>query len=161
MLQRRLFLLLLALLVATPALAQERPLRERVQAKLDSLHAAGRFGGATVGIALADGSTLAFAVGESDTTRNLKMQPHDRMLAGSVGKTFFGALAMQLVHEGRIALDDPLSKYLGAEPWWRAADGRVRLPNGADITLRMLMNHTSGIVRYEFNPAFTAEVTKD
>ena len=161
MLQRRLFILLLALLVASPALAQDAPLRARVQAKLDSLHAAGRFGGATVGIALADGSTLAFAVGESDTTRNLKMQPNDRMLAGSVGKTFFGALALQLVHEGRIALDDPLSKYLGAEPWWRAADGRVRLPNGADITLRMLMNHTSGIVRYEFNPAFTAEVTKD
>jgi D-alanyl-D-alanine carboxypeptidase len=161
MLQRRLFILLLALLVASPALAQDAPLRARVQAKLDSLHAAGRFGGATVGIALADGSTLAFAVGESDTTRNLKMQPHDRMLAGSVGKTFFGALALQLAHEGRISLDDPLSKYLGAEPWWRTADGRVRLPNGADITLRMLMNHTSGIVRYEFNPAFTAEVTKD
>jgi D-alanyl-D-alanine carboxypeptidase len=161
MLLRRTFVALLALLLAAPLSAQDNTLRARIQAKLDSLHAAGRFGGATVGIALADGSTLAFAVGESDTLRNVKMQPRDRMLAGSVGKTFFGALALQLVHEGRFSLDDPLSKYLGSESWWKTADGRARLPNGNDITLRMLMNHTSGIVRYEFNPAFTAEVTKD
>ena len=70
----------------------------------------------------------------------------DRMLAGSVGKMFFGARAMQLVKEGKIALDDPLSKYLGSEIWWKGADGTVRLPNGADITLRMLMNHTSAMV---------------
>jgi D-alanyl-D-alanine carboxypeptidase len=89
------------------------------------------------------------------------MRPHDRMLAGSVGKTFFGALALQLVHQGIIALDDPLAKYLGSEPWWTGTDGHARLPNGNDITLRMLMSHTSGIVRYEFNPAFTAEVTRD
>jgi len=74
------------------------------------------------------------------------------MLAGSVGKTFFGAVAMQLVSEGRIALDDPISKYLGAEPWFS------RLPNGPDITIRMLMNHTSGLVRYEFDDAFTRAV---
>jgi D-alanyl-D-alanine carboxypeptidase len=149
---------------ASSAAAQAAPheaLRARLQLKLDSLHAAGRFGGATAGVVLKDGTSFALAVGESDTIANVAMRPGDRMLAGSVGKTFFAALALQLVHEGRISLDDRLEKYLGDESWWRAADGRVRLPNGADITLRMLMNHTSGIVRYEFNPAFTAEVTRD
>lgn len=133
----------------------------RVQALLDSVHAGGRFAGATAAFVLRDGSGAALAVGESDSTRNVVMRPDDRMLAGSTGKTFFAALALQLVHEGRFALDDPLAKHLGDEPWWKDAAGRTRLPNGDDITLRMLMNHTSGVVRYEFNPAFTAEVTKD
>jgi D-alanyl-D-alanine carboxypeptidase len=133
----------------------------RVQAALDSLHANGHFAGATAGIVFRDGSSVGLAVGEADSVAGVDMRPSDRMLAGSTGKTFFAALALQLVHEGRIALDDPLAKHLGSESWWKNASGRARLPNGDDITLRMLMNHTSGIVRYEFNPAFTGEVTKD
>jgi D-alanyl-D-alanine carboxypeptidase len=136
-------------------------LRARLQLALDSLHQAGRFAGATVGVVLRDGTSFGLAVGQSDTATDAAMRPTDRMLAGSVGKTFFGALALQLVHEGRLSLDDRLAQHLGSEPWWRDAAGRTRLPNGDDITLRMLMNHTSGVVRYEFNPAFTAAVTAD
>ncbi|HEX6135578.1 MAG TPA: serine hydrolase domain-containing protein [Longimicrobiales bacterium] len=151
--------------MATPLTAQTgtgpAAVRSRVQAVLDSLHAHGRFAGATAGVVLADGTSFGVAVGESDSVANVPMRPTDRMLAGSVGKTFFAALALQLVHEGRIALDDPLSKYLGSEPWWLDENGNARLPNGHDITLRMLMNHTSGIVRYEFDPDFTAEFTRD
>ncbi len=132
--------------VALPALEQ------RLQAALDSLHAAGSFPGATVGIALADGRVLAFATGWSDTIAQVRMRPSDRMLAGSTGKTFFGAVALQLVAEGRIGLDEPIAKYLGTEPWF------ARLPNGPDITIRMLMNHTSGLVRYEFDDAFVRAV---
>jgi D-alanyl-D-alanine carboxypeptidase len=147
-----------AILVGTPALsyAQTRSapavLEQRLQAKLDSLHAAGSFPGATVGVALADGSMLALAVGEADTMSHTRMRPDDMMLAGSTGKTFFGAVALQLVSEGRLSLDDPISRYLGSEPWFS------RLPNGPDITIRMLMNHTSGLVRYEFDDAFTQAV---
>jgi D-alanyl-D-alanine carboxypeptidase len=98
-------------------------IRARVQAVLDSVHSSGRFAGATAGVVLRDGSSLGFAVGESDTVAGIAMQPHDRMLAGSTGKTFFGALALQLAAEGSIALDDPLSKYLGTEPWWKDGTG--------------------------------------
>jgi D-alanyl-D-alanine carboxypeptidase len=59
------------------------------------------------------------------------------------------------VHEGRIALDEKVSTYLYAEPWY------ARLANGADVTVRQLMNHTSGIVRYEFKPEFTRALTAD
>jgi D-alanyl-D-alanine carboxypeptidase len=135
--------------------------RARVQLKLDSLHRAGRFAGATAGVALADGTSFGVAVGQADTAAAAAMRPHDRMLAGSTGKTFFAALTLQLVHEGRIGLDDRLAQHLGSEPWWHDAAGRARLPNGDSITLRMLMNHTSGVVRYEFNPAFMAAVTAD
>lgn len=135
--------------------APTEALQARLQAKLDSLHAAGSFPGATVGVALPDGRVIALATGLSDTASKRVMLPTDLMLAGSTGKTFFGAVAMQLIAEGRIGLDDPISKYLGDEPWFS------RLPNGPDITIRMLMNHTSGLVRYEFDDAFTLAVKAD
>jgi D-alanyl-D-alanine carboxypeptidase len=149
---------LLAQATATaPARAQARPDRAalvaRLQAKLDSVHAAGKFPGATVGIALADGSVIELATGQSDTARDLAMRTTDRMLSGSVGKTYFAAVALQLVAEGKLGLDDPISKHLGREPWF------ARLPNARDVTVRMLMNHTSGLVRYELNPRFLADLT--
>ena len=74
------------------------------------------------------------------------------MLAGSTGKTFFAAVAVQLIEAGQLDLDAPISKYLGNRPWFS------RLPNAHDITVRHLMNHTSGLVRYEMNPKFTADL---
>jgi D-alanyl-D-alanine carboxypeptidase len=135
--------------------ARTDALQARLQAVLDSLHGAGSFPGATVGIALSDGRTIALAVGLTDTARRTPMRPTDRMLAGSVGKTFVAAVALQLVQEGRLALDQPLSTYLGQEPWF------ARLPNAQALTVRMLMNHTSGIQRYEFKPDVTAILTRE
>lgn len=55
---------------------------------------------------------------------------------GSIGKQFVATAIMLLVEEGRLDLDDPISKYLQASPEaWKA------------ITVRHLLTHTSGIVR--------------
>ena len=137
------------------AAARHDALRARLQGTLDSLHAAGRFPGATAGIALPDGEVIALAVGQADTARDIPMKPDVRMLAGSVGKTYVAAVALQLVREGRLELDAPVARYLGSEPWF------ARLPNATDITVRMLMNHTSGIRRYEFKPAVTELLTRE
>lgn len=57
--------------------------------------------------------------------------------SGSVGKQFTSALVMLLVEEGRLALDDPLTKYHPDGPAsWR------------QITIRHLLTHTSGIPDY-------------
>ncbi len=153
------WLFALFVLAATP-LAQQpntsfdiKELRKELQTKLGEWHAAGKFPGATLGVVLADGETLGLAVGYSDRDANTPMKPTDRMLAGSVGKTFAAAMALQLVKEGRISLDDKIEKYLGKEPWF------ARLPNARDVTIRNLMNHTSGLVRYEFKEQFTAHLT--
>lgn len=135
-------------------LALQLPVESQLQAKLDSLKAAAPFPGMTAGIALPDGRTIALATGQSDTTRDTPMRPRDRMLAGSVGKTFFAALAVRLVAEGRLDLDAPISRWLGHEPWFDS------LPNARQITVRQLMNHSSGLVRYELNPAFLADLTR-
>jgi len=128
-------------------------LRTALQSKLDEWHKTGNFPGATLGVALANGESFGLAVGFSDRETKTPMKPTDRMLAGSVGKTFAAATALQLVKDGKINLDDKIEKYLGREPWF------ARLPNAKDITVRQLMNHTSGLVRYEFKEQFTKDLT--
>ncbi|MBL8718253.1 MAG: beta-lactamase family protein [Myxococcales bacterium] len=67
---------------------------------------------------------------------------------GSVTKTFVSAVILGLVKEGKVALTDPLSKWVDAVP---KTDG---------VTVRMLLNHTSGIFNYTEDPEFFADRTK-
>ncbi|MGH8251652.1 MAG: serine hydrolase domain-containing protein, partial [Steroidobacteraceae bacterium] len=59
--------------------------------------------------------------------------------AGSVSKLFTDIAIMQLVEQGRLELDAPVSRYL--------PEFRPRNPFGTPITLRQLMTHRSGLVR--------------
>ena len=150
---------LLPVAVVAQAVAPQAPatsvsaVRTRVQAALDSIRAGGAFPGMSAGIALPDGQVLSLATGLADTALRTRLEPDALLLAGSVGKTYVAAVALQLVSEGTLSLDEPIATYLGTEPWFS------RLPNAAAITVRMLMNHTSGLVRYEFKPEFTRDLT--
>jgi D-alanyl-D-alanine carboxypeptidase len=123
-----------------------------VQQYLDTWQQASNVPGVAVGIVRKDGTVMSFAAGESDREAHIKMKPDDLMLAGSTGKTFFAAVALQLIDRGDLKLDAPISQYLGARPWFS------RLPNGKDVTVRQLMTHTSGIIRYEFDDKFTRDL---
>ncbi len=131
----------------------DEKLKRNLQTKLDDWHKNGKFAGATLGVCLADGYCFGLATGFSNLETKTLMKPTDLMLAGSVGKTYAAAVALQLVKEGKINLDDKIEKYLGNEKWF------ARLPNAKDITIRQLMNHTSGLVRYEFKEQFTKDLT--
>jgi len=138
---------------AQTGVANKSTLETALQVKLEEWHKAGNFPGATVGVVLANGESLGLAVGFSDRQTRSPMKPNDRMLAGSVGKTFAAATALQLIKEGKIGLDDRIEKYLGRESWF------ARLPNAKEITVRQLMNHSSGLMRYEFKEQFTRDLT--
>ncbi|MCR5601181.1 MAG: beta-lactamase family protein [Ruminococcus sp.] len=70
---------------------------------------------------------------------NKKYESHDTLsCVGSVSKMFVTTAVMQLAEQGRVDIDAPVTEYL---PDFRMADERYR-----DITVRMLMNHTSGIM---------------
>lgn len=157
---RKLSFVILLLFITSVVCAQQpaktvkaTALKQALQANLDEWHKAGTFPGATLGVVLANGDSFSLAVGFSDRDKKILMKPSDRMLAGSVGKTFAAAVALQLVKEGKIGLDDKIEKYLGSESWF------PRLPNAKEITVRQLMNHTSGLVRYEFKEQFTKDLT--
>ncbi|MDF1503812.1 serine hydrolase domain-containing protein, partial [Roseisolibacter sp. H3M3-2] len=134
-----------------PAVApRDAALARVLQAALDSSRAAQRLPGLSLALALPDGRTLALTSGHADTARRVPLRPTDRLLQGSVGKTYVAAVAMQLVAHDSLDLDAPVARYLGHLPWW------PRVPNARDVTVRQLMTHTSGLVRYEFDPRATA-----
>ena len=123
-----------------------------LEARLSDLLTESHAPGIAVGIVWNDGTTLSLAAGMADTIRAIPMTSASRLLQGSVGKTYVAAVAMQLVHAGALNLDAKVAEYLGAAPWF------ARLPNGHEVTVRQLMNHTSGIVRYEFDERFIADL---
>ncbi len=117
-------------------------LRSRLQTALDSMQRANGFPGATFSAVLPGGEQILLATGVADSAGMKPMKPANRMLAGSIGKTFFAAVVLSLADEGKIGLDDPISRYLETEAWF------PRIPNSKSVTIRMLMNHTSGIEEY-------------
>jgi len=142
-----------SLAVAAPSGEMSQELQARLQSVLDAFHSGGTFPGASAAISMPGGNVIALTAGEADTIRHIPMTPEGRMLQGSVGKTYFAALAMQLIGEGRLALEAPVSQYLGHYDWYD------RIPNAEGVTVRHLMTHTSGVMRYEFKEAFTTDLT--
>ena len=64
-----------------------------------------------------------------------------RFRIGSVTKTFTATTVLQLVGENRLQLDDPIEKWLPGLVQGNGYDGN-------QITIRQLLNHTSGIAEY-------------
>jgi D-alanyl-D-alanine carboxypeptidase len=93
----------------------------------------------------------AEAVGCSRTEDKTPMRPEHMHYLQSVAKTFMATVILQLAEAGKLGLDDPISRHL---PAWAAG----YLKNPGDITVRMLLNHTSGIPEYNFRPEFVSRV---
>ncbi|MFF2149080.1 serine hydrolase domain-containing protein [Kitasatospora sp. NPDC058190] len=72
--------------------------------------------------------------GAADLTTGAPVRTDGRFRAGSITKMFTSTTVLQLVGEGRVGLDDPIERYL---------PGAV--PNGEHITVRQLLNHSSGL----------------
>lgn len=124
------------------------------QAALDSLQKQYRFPGATAAYVLKDGRVGVVATGVRDLESGAPMSVQSRMLSASIGKTFVGATVIALSREGVLDLDAPVSRWLGDRPWFG------RLPNHAVITLRHLLNHTSGIADHVHLASFSSEVSQ-
>ena len=146
---RKYCLLVILFFACTCLLAQE----VKMQALLDSLRIAGNFPGLSVAIIKEKEPLQAFASGFNDKEKNITLSVNDRMLQGSVGKTYVSAIALHLVRDGKLQLDNKVSFYLGKQDWYH------RIPNAEAITVRMLMNHTSGVMRYEFKLDFLKDLT--
>jgi D-alanyl-D-alanine carboxypeptidase len=122
--------------------ARDHERRARLQAVLDG-YVRGAIPGATLAAAFPDGGVVSRAAGFADPQARSAMRADDRMLAGSVGKTFFAAVLLQLAGEGRVALDEPIQTYLRAAPWI------AKLPAADRVTARMLLEHTSGYPAFD------------
>lgn len=95
----------------------------------------------------------AGAAGVANVSSGRPMRPGDRFRAGSIMKPLVAAATLQLVEAGKFALDDPLPAVLPARV-------TARFPEADHITVRMLLDHTSGIAEYS-DDAFDGEVLAD
>ncbi len=111
----------------------------RFQAETDRVRAEFEFPGMTAAYVLEDGTIGTAASGLADIEANVPMTDNTRMLSASIGKSFVGALCIALAIEGRLALDESVSQWIGTFDWFR------RLPNHESITLRHLLTHSAGI----------------
>ena len=98
---------------------------------------AGQDGSAT--IAITDHGRLVYAegFGPADRLQNIPVDKDTRFNIGSISKVYVTTAIMLLVDETKVDLDKPVTAYL---PEFRMADERYR-----QITVRMLLNHSSGL----------------
>ena len=90
------------------------------------------------------------AIGYADIAAKKPMRPDTLFWVASMSKPITAAALMMLVDEGRVHLDDPVERYL---PDFKphisvasAADGSARAQEPSQpITLRLLLNHSSGL----------------
>ncbi|WP_058041511.1 serine hydrolase domain-containing protein [Streptomyces roseifaciens] len=100
-----------------------------------------------LGQARDDHGTWRGSAGIADRTTQRPRLAQDRFRIASVSKVFTSVVLLQLEAEGRIGLDDPVERWLPRVVRGNGHDGR-------EITVRQLLNHTSGIYNYTEDPAF-------
>ncbi|NDU71786.1 serine hydrolase [Actinomadura sp. DSM 109109] len=94
-----------------------------------------------IGMVRNGGSTQYAAAGYGDMFRRVPADPKAKVRIGSNTKAFVATVLLQLEAEGRLSMDDTVDKWL---PGLVAANGN----DGRKITIRQLLNHTSGLPEY-------------
>ncbi|WP_433722021.1 serine hydrolase domain-containing protein [Nocardia sp. CA-129566] len=110
---------------------------EKLQTALETVHRAGMPG--VFAEVRDDDQIWCGAAGVADVATGRPVTAEMRHRVGSITKTFTAAAVLQLVDDGEIELDTPIGHYL---PQLVPGD------RGAAITVRMLINHTSGLAEY-------------
>lgn len=132
--------LALAITVVSAPLAAQQPSRATLTARLDSAMRQHRDGGAQASIAVAvfrgHDTLLLRAYGLANRESRRAATPHTVYGIASLTKQITAAAIMRLVEQGRVDLDADISRY-------------VEFPlRGKHVTVRQLLNHTSGIHNY-------------
>jgi D-alanyl-D-alanine carboxypeptidase len=133
--------------------AAAAPVRAVLVARLDSLVrdfiSDAPAAGVTAAVVRGSDTLLLRGVGERDRERHLAADASTVYRIGSITKQFTSAAILQLVERGTIGLDDPVTRYLPQYPQW------------SGVTIRRLLNHTSGIHSYTANTSWRSTWNDD
>lgn len=125
--------------LVTPAAGAAKPAGDTLRQHTDAVQRTG-----TVGVLAQStgprGVRYATA-GVADQRTGRAVHPGDRFRIASATKTFVSTVVLQLVGEGRLSLDDTVEELL---PGVVSGNGN----DGSRITVRQLLNHTSGLFNY-------------
>ena len=141
-----------SLLLAPAASARTLPARTDDRAALRSLVDAVTAAGVTGAVlrVTQDGRSRTVTSGTADLRTHAALRGDEEVRVGSITKTFMAVLALQLVERGRLRLDDTVATWL---------PGAVH--DGDRITVRMLLNHTSGVFDYTEDDSFVGGLIDD
>ncbi|HOI39031.1 MAG TPA: serine hydrolase domain-containing protein, partial [Bacillota bacterium] len=95
---------------------------------------------------------VTYAKGYGAAGHERPMTPDTPMVIGSTTKSFTAVSILQLVEQGLVDLDSPVSAYL---PWFRTSDPVA----SGSITIRHLLNHTSGLSELGYNRVLRSDAT--
>jgi D-alanyl-D-alanine carboxypeptidase len=105
---------------------------QALAAELQNVRAKYGYPGMSAAVIMPDGSMWTGVAGSAVLSTRQPITPATIFSVASISKTFVSAVIGRLVQDGRLRLDDPLSKF-------------VAFPNAAHISIRELLDHTSGI----------------
>lgn len=109
----------------------------QIQKLMEAYQAQGTFNG-TVLVAQKGEVIFAGGVGSANMEWNVKNTPETKFYLASISKTFTSVVVMKLIEQGKLSFDTKLSDVL---KWYRT-------DTGSKVTIRQLLNHTSGINNY-------------
>lgn len=120
---------------------------ERARRKLATIRAEGLPG---MSVLVARDGEVVFeqAIGLANLDDRRPVTSATKFRIGSVTKQFTAAAILTLIEDGKLQLDDPLSRFL------------PDFPRGDEVTIDQLLAHTSGIPSYTDDPAFMQSVTE-
>ena len=137
-----------ALLLAGAAHA-EAPLAERIDAAIKPMFR-GDAPGAAV-IVTRDGvPVFRKAYGQADVDKNTPMQPEMQLRIGSITKQFTAVAVLMLAEQGKLSLQDEVSRFLPDYP-----------AGGKRITIEQLLQHTAGVPNYTGMMSFSLTAGAD
>lgn len=140
------FALILCLLLPVPAAAVDQTAIEQL---IQQRFASSDSPGLIVALRAGDEEPLVFAYGTAELEQGSRMQAETVLPIASITKALVGVSVLLLQQDGRLRLDDPLSRFL------------PDYPGAAGITLAQLLNHTAGIPDFVTIPAFADNQAKD
>ncbi|MEV7359392.1 serine hydrolase domain-containing protein [Kitasatospora sp. NPDC091276] len=126
-------------LAPTAAFAGGKP--DSVQSSLNALVKDDGLPAALAAVKGRDGRTRTYTAGVGDLATGAKVPADGQIRIGSNTKPFTAVVVLQLVAEGKVGLDSPVETYL---PGLLRGDGI----DGRNITVRQLLQHTSGLPEY-------------
>ncbi|SFL73727.1 serine hydrolase domain-containing protein [Geodermatophilus ruber] len=125
-------------------------LRADLQAHLQARGVAEHVSAAGLSVSLPDRrESIDVSAGTTTFGGSEQVHPSSVWQIGSNTKAFTSVLLLQLEAEGRLSIDDPLGRWLPQYPQWR------------DVSIRRLLNMTSGIPTYDDQAAFLADYAAD